>query len=530
MNFGASAFTGVVPVGFSSWGGTINPSDYDYVHIALSNGNLTATRLAAGSSGRHNITIRDFRLTLQCLRSTATWPYGGSDPPFQPSLQGPNADGWDLSHHAIPFDANCAHDNVRISGCEIDGSKGELIAYAGTAFTNLTIENCYLHDCNADMISCMAGPMFVRNNRIDACTNIIENSPFNDDMEVSGNYCTNSTNGVVITNQSVSGGDAAISGKTVIRDNFIIKAFTFGIFIQACAKQVWAHHNTLVDCGAIGGSGAAAINISLNDNGNFTYTGYNVFVEDNQLYCDSVGLGQCVIVSDVDPNIIGKYVRRNRAIITSNAFHNNFNFASGVTYSLLTNDSLFIEDNDFSVLTNPAFLRVGGPGNFPKFRRNISAQAEMLPDSTVVFQQFDKTSDTTLANVPLAGPKIILGQGTNYVFNIKLFVSANASGGAKVAIGFPGSPGPSSFFAIAKLLAGTSIVASGTAAAVNTLIAGATAAVDLIEISGSMTTGIGGSSAGALNVQFAQNASFGTPSSVLSGSNIEVWEAQVQSS
>jgi hypothetical protein len=522
MKFGATAFTGTVPSGFTAWSNTLNPNDYDYVRVALSNGNLTAQRTTDGSSGRHNIVIENLRLTLQCLRSTANWPFGGSDPPFQPSLFGANADGWDLTHKAILFEVNQAHANVRIRNCEIDGCKGEMIDYGGSTFTNLGIEDNFLHDCNADVISCMAGPMVIRGNTIRDATNIVENSPFNQDLTIESNYCVNANNGFVVTNQSVSGGDAVISGKTIIRDNTVILAHKIGCFIQAVAKQVWVHHNTFVDCG----TSNSCINVSLNFNGNFLSAVWNIFIEDNQFYADTIACGACIRLSEDDPSIAGKYIRRNRSIQTSFANINGLNFTFGILYSLLGANKTFVEDNDFSSLQAPAFV-LGSGSISPIFRRNVAARALPFPERTMLFTQFDKTSNTTLSS---AGFAIPVGLAEVYLISGKLLVTANASGGAKIALGFSVGATPTTVFIVAKLYAGTSIVASGSVSAINTLIAGATAAVDLIELNGYVFTSGSGGVGGLLDVQFAQNASFGTASSLLKGSFLEVTEAQLQTS
>jgi hypothetical protein len=133
-----------------------------------------------------------------------------------------------------------------------------------------------------------------------------------------------------------------------------------------------------------------------------------------------------------------------------------------------------------------------------------------------VSTQFDKTSDTTLANV--TGLSVNLAAGTTYSFRAVLYVSANASGGAKVAVSGTATLGSLRYRG--KALSGTTLSATGQATALGTAVAGATAAVDTIEIDGTITT----NAAGTLTIQFAQNASFGTASSVLVGSHLIVHE------
>jgi hypothetical protein len=520
LNLGTAAYVGVVPSGFGNWpgGGGFNPADsFTTRWITLSNNNLIATRPHDASTGRNNFAFDNLRITGQCLRSTATFPFGPSNPPNQPGLVGPNADGWDLSHHAFLFDAFVAHNHIRLLRSEIDGFKGETIIGSNAGSQDWKIDSCHLHDGNADIINCPATPLIVSNNLIHDGTNLCEMSPFNFDQVFENNYCYNFNSGFVITNQTAGGGDAALNGKTIIRDNVLISAVIQGVFVQAFAKQVWVKGNTFVDCGHFSGNVVMA---PFNSAPTTTYTGMNIVIEDNQFFANLSGLGGISI--SVDPSstpVTQIFVRRNRLLLTPTGFDTvGAGFGTGLQYTLQNNCTLFVEDNDFAVCSSPAFVDFNPGHGKAIFRRNVQAQALPYPDRVMLYTQFDKTNDTTLANIGLAQA---LGLAGIYTFTARLLVAANASGGAKVSMTFSGTV--NEFYALAKFYAGTSLVASGTLGTV-----GVTAAVDLIELTGYVIPYKLLANAGSLDVSFAQNASFGTASSVLKGSFLSVCESQYQ--
>jgi hypothetical protein len=131
-----------------------------------------------------------------------------------------------------------------------------------------------------------------------------------------------------------------------------------------------------------------------------------------------------------------------------------------------------------------------------------------------VTTQFDKTSDTTLANI--TGLTATLSAGLRYRFEATLFTTSNIAGGVKAAI--------------AGTATATSIVYEGfsTDAGVSTQTRGAAlaAAVGAVTAVTAAQITIKGTivcnAAGTLTVQFAQNASNGTASSVLVGSSFTV--------
>lgn len=141
----------------------------------------------------------------------------------------------------------------------------------------------------------------------------------------------------------------------------------------------------------------------------------------------------------------------------------------------------------------------------------ILSQLQTYTRTVVVATDFSKTSDTTLADV--TGLTANLVAGSTYVFRAVLWITAGASGGVKLALG--GTATVTDLTAGGPAVVATSIVPV-TALASN-LMASTTAftrAACLIE--GTITANAGGT----LTVQFAQNASNGTASTVHRGSSL----------
>ena len=131
--------------------------------------------------------------------------------------------------------------------------------------------------------------------------------------------------------------------------------------------------------------------------------------------------------------------------------------------------------------------------------------------------QFDKTSSTALANVP--GLSVSVTSGKTYYFTATLYTVSDSAGGVKAAIAgtatattiiYEGQTTNSG-----TISGQTRVTSLGSAVgAVTSVTAGR------IDISGTITANAGGT----LTVQFAQNVSDGTPSSVLVGSTFNVME------
>lgn len=131
-----------------------------------------------------------------------------------------------------------------------------------------------------------------------------------------------------------------------------------------------------------------------------------------------------------------------------------------------------------------------------------------------VSTQFDKTSNTTLADVP--GATVDVEAGRIYRFFVEAYIASNASGGVKIALG--GTATMTSMVADAELKNGAALVTPATprVTALNTTFGDVTGAVTKILVTGTLVP----SGNGTVTLQFAQNASFGTASSVLVNSLI----------
>jgi glycerol-3-phosphate dehydrogenase len=141
----------------------------------------------------------------------------------------------------------------------------------------------------------------------------------------------------------------------------------------------------------------------------------------------------------------------------------------------------------------------------------------MTKGTVRVATQFDKTSDATLANV--TGLSVNVEASRTYRFKARLYTTSNSSGGVKAAIG--GTATATAIIYEAITHNGAAVSAQTRATSLGTAVGGVTAVTAaLIEIEGTIAV----NAAGTLTVQFAQNASNGTASSVLVGSYFEVWE------
>lgn len=132
-----------------------------------------------------------------------------------------------------------------------------------------------------------------------------------------------------------------------------------------------------------------------------------------------------------------------------------------------------------------------------------------------VTTDFARTSTVTLANVP--GLTRNVEAGRKYSFRAVLDTSSNTGGGVKVAIG--GTCTATHIWYRAVVTEGLAIVAHDRATALGTAVGGVTAVASaLIVIEGEIVI----NAAGTLTVQFAQNASNGAASTVLTGSHFEI--------
>jgi hypothetical protein len=139
----------------------------------------------------------------------------------------------------------------------------------------------------------------------------------------------------------------------------------------------------------------------------------------------------------------------------------------------------------------------------------------MLSLRSRVATQFDKTADTTLANV--TGLTATVGAGLTYAFEAVLYTTSNTSGGVKFAIA--GTATATTIVYECLTIEGTSISAHTRASALAGAVGGVTAgAAAYAVIKGTIIVNAGGT----LTVQFAQNASNGAASSVLVGSSFIV--------
>ena len=157
-------------------------------------------------------------------------------------------------------------------------------------------------------------------------------------------------------------------------------------------------------------------------------------------------------------------------------------------------------------------------GDANAFARNEAGEINRLTGlSARVSTQFDKTSDTTLANV--TGLTRNVEAGRTYAFTAVIYTTSNVAGGVKAAIG--GTATATSIIYQAEVLDGSTLATMGTAraTALGTTVADVTAVTSArITITGTIVV----NAAGTLVPQFAQNTSNGSASSVLVNSSFQL--------
>jgi hypothetical protein len=143
------------------------------------------------------------------------------------------------------------------------------------------------------------------------------------------------------------------------------------------------------------------------------------------------------------------------------------------------------------------------------------ALVTMLSLRSRVSTQFDATTNTVLADV--TGLTATVGAGLTYAFEAVLYTTSNTSGGVKFAIA--GTATATAIIYEAVVMESTAISAKTRATSLAGAVGGVTAvATAYARITGTITVNAGGT----LTVQFAQNASNGSASSVLVGSTFVV--------
>lgn len=145
--------------------------------------------------------------------------------------------------------------------------------------------------------------------------------------------------------------------------------------------------------------------------------------------------------------------------------------------------------------------------------------ARVTGTSFYVTSQFDKTSSTTLSDVPMDGT-INVEASTRYSFEAVVYTTSNVAAGVKFAISGTATATTIIYEAIVDNAA--AISAQTRATALGTAVGAVTAVtVAYCRITGTILV----NAAGTLTLQFAQNVSNAAASSVLIGSNFRIWQS-----
>lgn len=141
---------------------------------------------------------------------------------------------------------------------------------------------------------------------------------------------------------------------------------------------------------------------------------------------------------------------------------------------------------------------------------------QLSPLQARVSTQFDKTTDTTLANITGLSNTVVAGK--TYRFEAVLYCQSASTGGVKVAIA--GTATATAIIYDALIFSNGGVSAPSRCTSLGSSLGLTDTLVSQIKINGTITVNAGGT----LTTQFAQNASDGTPSSVMVGSTFVVTE------
>lgn len=174
---------------------------------------------------------------------------------------------------------------------------------------------------------------------------------------------------------------------------------------------------------------------------------------------------------------------------------------------VLTDEFVMTDDPGGS----PANARATGTAVLALLKASTDTYYYGTANVSYVTSDFSKTSNTTLANV--TGLTFTTVSAGVYRFTVALFTTCGASGGVKVAMS--GTTTATAIIGCAEFLGPSHEAMQFTAL---DEAEGETAVDYSIRIEGYIQVNVGGT----LTVQFAQNASNGTASTVLAGSWFEV--------
>jgi hypothetical protein len=159
----------------------------------------------------------------------------------------------------------------------------------------------------------------------------------------------------------------------------------------------------------------------------------------------------------------------------------------------------------------PANARATGTAVLALLKTSMDTYYYGVGNVAYTTADFSKTSDTTLANV--TGLTYTVASGGKYRFKALLHIDCNASGGVKMAMS--GTCTATAIIGGVELLGGAHECVQFTAL---DEAEGETLKDYLIKVDGYINVNAGGT----LTVQFAQNASYATASTVLAGSWMQV--------
>jgi hypothetical protein len=291
-----------------------------------------------------NFTINGLRITGNAPADTVNFPLGGGLPFFPAdSLTGL---GWDLTHHVVWLCTGAPHGPLNFLNSEFDSTHGENIIVQGGGVVDWLIENCIIHDTNADNIS-VSAQLVVRGCEIYLGLNAaVENGPYQQDNTFENCDIHDCNVGICFTNQA-DFGPTSVSGICTSRGNLIRDCAQSAHFLQNYIRQVYIQNNCIIDCGDGGDAWAMIALVSLATGTSGTRAG--IYIENNVAVSDKKSVKNVVNLG-VD-RMTGVYFKNNHYTKTANAVANSFGVGQGIAIHGNTDGYIVVEGNNLAECT-----------------------------------------------------------------------------------------------------------------------------------------------------------------------------------
>ncbi len=346
---------------------------------------------------RKNIHFDGLRITGQCPRQTSTYPLADGPPPFPASPI--NGNGWDGTHQGISLTQNKKHDNLRITNCQIDSFRGELLYYGGSTCGTVIVENSKLNDSNGSIVS-MTADLTVRGCEIYDGTHGFECSHFQRNMMFERNTVRDCGKGITVPANITFVSEPW--GKVSISKNIVHDCPLEGIYVTGWSENVDIVKNKVIDCASEIEHGM----IRVDDQ--YSGTPHNILVDDNDMIADTVSpyVGLYTTLGGGGITARNIVITRNRMRQSKYGSLNAKKIEQSYRFVIDSSSDVKVYGNDFNGATYLPSCSTGAPAKMPLFYDNL----------------LDLDSYTSIRTVGATGENPI------YTHNGKLVLTTQADG------------------------------------------------------------------------------------------------------